>query len=128
MANREAGKLSVPTTEFGVIPNFLKMPQDQLKQELKKTHPNTLALKLIHYPPEDVAIIAAALEPKRRKEMMETLKMLRGEHVSKPEKQSISKQLIAVLFIKPFHLHYKKILTVLAISLALLYFSLGQLP
>jgi len=128
MAKPEAGKLSVPTTEFGAIPNFLKMPLGQLKKELKKIHPNTLALKLIHYPDEDVAKIAMALDPKRRKAMMDTLKILRGEHITKADKQSVSKQLIAVLFIKPFHLHYKKILLVLILSLLILYFSLGRLP
>lgn len=126
MAKRDT--LSTPSTEFGAIPNFLKMPKEQLKKELAKTHPNTLALKLIHYPDEDVAKIAAALGPKRRKVMVETLRILRGEHITKADKQSVSKQLIAVLFIKPFHLHYKKILMVLTISLLILYFSLGNLP
>jgi len=36
MADKKAGQLSVPTTEFGVIPNLLKMPPDQMKRELDK--------------------------------------------------------------------------------------------
>jgi flagellar motor switch protein FliG len=128
MAERQAGELSKPSTEFGAIPNFLKMPPEQLKEELKKTHPNTLAVKLIHYSDSDVAKIASALSPKRRKEMLMTLKMLKGETLNSNEKQSISRQLIAVLLIRPFHHNYKKILTVLIISLTLLYVTLGNLP
>jgi len=128
MEEFESGKLSVPSTEFGAIPGFLKMPPDQLKRELAKVHPSTLALKLMHYPEGDIAKIAAGLDPKRRKAMMDTLKVLRGEHISKEDKLSVSKKLIAVLWIKPFHLHYKKILITLILSLFILYFSLGQLP
>ncbi|GAB6035137.1 hypothetical protein [Galenea microaerophila] len=128
MAYKKAGQLSVPSTEFGVIPNLLKMPPDQMKRELAKTHPNTLALKLMQYPEDDVAKIAAALDPKRRKALLETLKILRGEHIKKASKASISKQLVAILSLKPFHLHYKKILTALILALLILYFSLGQLP
>jgi len=123
------GKLSVPTTNFGVIPFLLNMPKEQLKQELSKTHPSTLAVKLIHYPDEDVAIIASALSPKQRKVLMDNLSLLRGEKVEKKKDKSLAnKKLIASLFIKPFHLPYLTIFVSLILSMAAIFFSFGCIP